>query len=485
MDFKDLMKKDLRVKDRVARGMYLWTKKNVTITGERIAKVDRVAAQMAKLIVQLRDGGVPLHGYIVLSEFLKWARALCSLADAFVSSKPMGCGITFAIDRDGTAYVDKIAQGSDAASSSVRVGDELIKIDGQDAYRTNFQDIAQMYLGRLGTEVDFIFRRHDQPHPVHAKLYRTGDTHSEIRCKKHPHEIIERVRHLEVSLLKIRFGMEEWGLKDPEERIGEIAWQKSIMENELCWLNHRCLRLCRDLGLKVIVGKQERLLDYDRAHTIRDPFAQMVWASYFPGCPCAKTRDFIAAVQNELRNLGFNLMTAPRSSFLAKLMDCSLEDCVSQVDVQSMIDHWYPFCRWSEAETFKWEERGHGLMDALFLAEANVLDKNKQEPEWFHPFTRYQEVCHLLSSADPGTFALRYSQRPGHFVIQWCSPGRQLKSAKVYVTKGGYAWREDGKIVYPNLQVLIREAQLFLNKGMRYPTQKTGIAVELIGPDDD
>jgi hypothetical protein len=34
------------VKDAVVRGMNLWAKKNVTVSGERIYKVDRVAAQV-------------------------------------------------------------------------------------------------------------------------------------------------------------------------------------------------------------------------------------------------------------------------------------------------------------------------------------------------------------------------------------------------------------------------------------------------------
>jgi hypothetical protein len=37
---------DSSVKDAVVRGMNLWAKKNVTISGERIYKVDRVAAQV-------------------------------------------------------------------------------------------------------------------------------------------------------------------------------------------------------------------------------------------------------------------------------------------------------------------------------------------------------------------------------------------------------------------------------------------------------
>jgi hypothetical protein len=43
------LKNKLRsVKDLAARGMNLWGKKNVTISGERVAKVDRVAAQVKR-----------------------------------------------------------------------------------------------------------------------------------------------------------------------------------------------------------------------------------------------------------------------------------------------------------------------------------------------------------------------------------------------------------------------------------------------------
>ena len=54
--------------------MNLWSKKDVTVNGERIAKVDRVSAQLAKLLIQLRDGGVPIHHTICIGEFTKWAR---------------------------------------------------------------------------------------------------------------------------------------------------------------------------------------------------------------------------------------------------------------------------------------------------------------------------------------------------------------------------------------------------------------------------
>lgn len=59
-----------------------------------------------------------------------------------------------------------------------------------------------------------------------------SEIHSELsdsvlgRCDKHPNEIIQRVRWLEVSLLKIRFELEEWGLVDPVERVSQILWQR-------------------------------------------------------------------------------------------------------------------------------------------------------------------------------------------------------------------------------------------------------------------
>lgn len=55
----------------------------------------------------------------------------------------------------------------------------------------------------------------------------------------------------------------------------------------------------------------------------------------------------------------------------------------------------------------------------------------------------------------------------------------------MFVKKGGYAWRTDGKIVYKTLQGMIREVRLFLSKGLRYPDQRHPVPVQLLAPDDD
>uniref|UniRef100_A0A7S0Z1H0 PDZ domain-containing protein n=1 Tax=Hemiselmis tepida TaxID=464990 RepID=A0A7S0Z1H0_9CRYP len=486
-ELKKMFKADNKVKERVVKGSNLWQKKFVTVTGERIAKVDRVAAQMAKFIVQLREGGVPLHHTVCVSEYLKWTRSLCDLADSYVSSEPVGVGLVFAVDRESTAVVDRIEVGSPASATPIRVGDQLVKIDGKDFFRSDYLDMAQAYLGRTGTTVSLQFKRPDQPHPIVATMRRSRAGMPPVECDLHPTKIVERVRFMEKSLVQLRFQLEEWGDKDPTVRITELIWHRSVVESELVSLHHRCLKLSRDLGLAVSVGKTLQTLEYDRKHVIRDPFAQMVWAGYFGSAPCCKLRDFLAAVQNELRNLGFSLLHATESAFLAKLMGTTMEDCVSQYDVQSLVDRWNPPPRWPEVESFPWDQRGHGLMDAYYLARENLL-KDPDElalPDWFHAFTPNQEVCHLLSTADPGTFAVSYSIDPGDFVIRWISQGRQTKSAKVYVTRGGYAWRADGKIVYPTLQGMLREVSLFLNKGMLLPTQRSPIAGELLSADDD
>uniref|UniRef100_A0A7S1HMG5 PDZ domain-containing protein n=2 Tax=Hemiselmis andersenii TaxID=464988 RepID=A0A7S1HMG5_HEMAN len=486
-ELKKMFKADNKVKERVVKGSNLWQKKFVTVTGERIAKVDRVAAQMAKFITQLRDGGVPLHHTVCVSEYLKWSRSLCALADSYVSSEPVGVGLIFAIDSKNTAVVDHIEPGSPAAATQVRVGDQLVKIDGQDLYQKDYLDMAQAYLGRKGTTVTMQFKRPDQPHPITATMRRAKTGHSSVHCDLHPTKIVERTRFMEKSLVQLRFQLEEWGDKDPAVRLTELFWHRSVVESELGSLNHRCLKLSRDLGLDVTVGKSLKSLDYDRGHVIRDPFAQMVWVGYFSNAPCCKLRDFLAAVQNELRNLGFRLLHATESSFLAKLMGTTMEDCVSQYDIQSLVDHWNPPPRWGEVETFPWDQRGHGLMDAFFLAKENLL-RDQEElliPDWFHPFLQPQEICHILSTADPGTFAVSYSIDPGDFVVRWTSAGRQTKSAKVFVTEGGYAWRADGKIAYPTLQGMLREVSLFLNKGMLLPAQRHPIAGEMLSAEDD
>ena len=85
------------MKERVVKGMNLWDKKQVTISGERIAKVDRVASQVAQLIVDLRAGSVPVHNAVALTEYLSYLRNLCDLADVYISSKPIGCGLKFRV----------------------------------------------------------------------------------------------------------------------------------------------------------------------------------------------------------------------------------------------------------------------------------------------------------------------------------------------------------------------------------------------------
>ncbi|KAJ1467856.1 hypothetical protein T484DRAFT_1857366 [Baffinella frigidus] len=190
-------------------------------------------------------------------------------------------------------------------------------------------------------------------------------------------------------------------------------------------------------------------------------------------------REWTAAVQNELRNLGFKLLTAQQTSFVAALMGIRVDDCVSAVDIQSFIDRirvddcvsavdiqsfiyrWFSPCRWGEAEGFgspegfawperghgfidairlaelaegfAWPERGHGLIDAIRLAQLNLLQSSEKMPKWFHPNLAFQVITHLLSTADPGTFVesthllttadpgtfvVRYSTTPGCFAVQ-------------------------------------------------------------------
>ena len=103
------------MKERVVKGMNLWDKKQVTISGERIAKVDRVASQVAQLIVDLREGSVPVHNAVALTEYLNYLRNLCDLADVYISSKPIGCGLKFRVrlgtcSREGSQCVTAVGE---------------------------------------------------------------------------------------------------------------------------------------------------------------------------------------------------------------------------------------------------------------------------------------------------------------------------------------------------------------------------------------
>jgi hypothetical protein len=149
-----------------------------------------------------------------------------------------------------------------------------------------------------------------------------------------------------------------------------------------------------------------------------------------------KVREFVAAVQNELRNFGAPLLSSTQALLMARLMGVTQDDCISAYDVQAFTDRWFPPCRFEEVDSLPWPHAGHGLVDALKIAESNLMkDQNAQFPDWFYPFLGYQEACYLLMTADPGTFVVRYSKTPGNFAIQWSSPGRQIKNAKVRPTK--------------------------------------------------
>ncbi|EKX33583.1 hypothetical protein GUITHDRAFT_120222 [Guillardia theta CCMP2712] len=409
------------------KGMKLWEVKGVTVRDERVAKVRRVAVHLARLVAELKEAGVPLHNALCVAEHGRWAQRLCEHAEEYVSSRPVGVGILFTVLKDGSFAVETIERGSPAESSDIRVGDVLKKVNGEEVQEMSFQDMANIYLGRVGTEVNLVLRRPNIPHPVTAKLRRWSGKDTMVRCDLHPWKILERVRFMEDTLLKLRFDLEEWGIQDPEKRVSELSW-------------HRCLRLAKDLGLEVTIQFRQ-VTDYDKSFIIRDPFAQMVWRSYFHNRPCIKIREWIAAVQNELRNLGMQLLSSWQSQFMASLMCVGIEDCVSCYEIQ---------------------EAGNGFIDALKLAEIALLTgASRSLPEWFKPHLNYQkEACYLLSSADPGVFVVRYSASPGNFAIQWCSAGRQIKSAKVFVKTGGYSWRINGKAVYPALSDMIHEVDL-------------------------
>lgn len=107
-----------------------------------------------------------MHNAVCLSEYLDWLRSLCRYADIYVSSKPVGVGLHFRVDRYDTAIVQSIEPGSPASFSNIQIGDELDKINDTDVYRIDFQSMADLYLGREGTEVTLVFKRPDQPHPV-------------------------------------------------------------------------------------------------------------------------------------------------------------------------------------------------------------------------------------------------------------------------------------------------------------------------------
>mmetsp|Transcript_33983 Transcript_33983/g.106501 ORF Transcript_33983/g.106501 Transcript_33983/m.106501 type:complete len:466 (-) Transcript_33983:507-1904(-) len=465
--------------------MKLWEVKGVTVRDERVAKVRRVAVHLARLVAELKEAGVPLHNALCVAEHGRWAQRLCEHAEEYVSSRPVGVGILFTVLKDGSFAVETIERGSPAESSDIRVGDVLKKVNGEEVQEMSFQDMANIYLGRVGTEVNLVLRRPNIPHPVTAKLRRWSGKDTMVRCDLHPWKILERVRFMEDTLLKLRFDLEEWGIQDPEKRVSELSWHRSVIESEVLRLNHRCLRLAKDLGLEVTIQFRQ-VTDYDKSFIIRDPFAQMVWRSYFHNRPCIKIREWIAAVQNELRNLGMQLLSSWQSQFMASLMCVGIEDCVSCYEIQSFIDRWLPPCRWKEVENFSWQEAGNGFIDALKLAEIALLTgASRSLPEWFKPHLNYQEACYLLSSADPGVFVVRYSASPGNFAIQWCSAGRQIKSAKVFVKTGGYSWRINGKAVYPALSDMIHEVHSFLSYPLVLPPQRESAKIQPLGPDDD
>lgn len=308
---------------------------------------------------------------------------------------------------------------------------------------------------------------------------------SELQCNLHPWRILERIRFAEKTLLQLRFELEEWGAKKPAIRLAELKWHQTVIENEIARFHHRLLKLAVDLGLNVRIYS-DTSVEYMKGHRIRDPFAQLVWRGYFHTRPCVKVREFVAAVQNELRNFGAPLLSSTQALLLARLMGVSQDDCISAHDVQAFVDRWFPPCRFEEVDSLPWTHAGHGLVDALKIAESNLIkDQHALFPEWFFPFLGYQESCYLLMTADPGTFVVRYSKTPGNFAIQWTSAGRQIKNAKVFTKTGGYSWRADGHVIYPNLGNMIHEVHAYLSQGLVLPPQRPAAQSSPLGPDDD
>lgn len=87
---------------------------------------------------------MPVHNAVCVTEYLEYLRNLCDLADVYISSKPIGCGIKFRVNKDDVTYVGEIEEGTPASVSEIKVGDELWQINGKDVYKWDFLDMAEL-----------------------------------------------------------------------------------------------------------------------------------------------------------------------------------------------------------------------------------------------------------------------------------------------------------------------------------------------------
>ena len=65
----------------------------------------------------------------------------------------------------------------------------------------------------------------------------------------------------------------------------ELKWHQSVLENETARFHHRLLKLAVDLGLNVRIYQDVSLQAadaYDKSHSLRDPFAQLVRCPHLP-----------------------------------------------------------------------------------------------------------------------------------------------------------------------------------------------------------
>lgn len=83
-----------------------------------------------------------------------------------------GIGATLEGTAEGTVRILKTLDGSPASRNGLQVGDEILRVDGQDVSVLGLGRTVELIRGEEDTEVDLEVRRKDDPYPVHVKLAR-------------------------------------------------------------------------------------------------------------------------------------------------------------------------------------------------------------------------------------------------------------------------------------------------------------------------
>ena len=180
--------------------------------------------------------------------------------------------------------------------------------------------------------------------------------------------------------------------------------------------------------------------------------------------PIVTCADFFHALQNELRELGRELLSHQEIRFLQTVLEIRPSEIITGQELQSFIDRYAPAVR----------NPTDPLLDAIRWAMQNFLESEEsgETVPWFKSGLDYAGAYTLLSTSDPGTYVVRPSSEDiSAFALQWTSAGRQVKNARIYTVSEGFSWRLKGGAIYQTMTEMLREVRKLIRQPLRMPRQ--------------